>query len=391
MQDVFIVEARRTPFGCFGGTLSDVPAPELAGQVIKDLLARQPVPADEIDEVIIGQVLQGGCGQAPARQAMRRAGLPDKVHAMTINKVCGSGLKALMLAADSIRLGNSAAVIAGGMENMSLAPYLVPKGRFGYRLGNGQLFDLLVLDGLQDPYSGRHMGDITETWIGRHGLTRDEQDEYAARSYRLAQAAVAAGTFSDEMTAVVKSSRKGDITIDRDEEPDRGEIDKLPGLRPAFIKEGTITAGNASTINDGAALALLCSEESLKQHNLKPLARLVAASSNSIDPNDFPDAPVGAIRRVVARAGLAIDAIDLFEINEAFSAVPLVAIRELGLDPEKVNVNGGAVAIGHPIGASGARLAATVVRELQARRQRYGVASLCIGGGEAVAAVFERC
>jgi acetyl-CoA C-acetyltransferase len=391
MQDVFIVEARRTPFGCFGGTLSDVPAPELAGQVIKDLLARQPVPADEIDEVIIGQVLQGGCGQAPARQAMRWAGLPDKVHAMTINKVCGSGLKALMLAADSIRLGNSAAVIAGGMENMSLAPYLVPKGRFGYRLGSGQLFDLLVLDGLQDPYSGRHMGDITETWIGRHGLTRDEQDEYAARSYRLAQAAVAAGTFSDEMTAVVKSSRKGDITIDRDEEPDRGEIDKLPGLRPAFIKEGTITAGNASTINDGAALALLCSEESLKQHNLKPLARLVAASSNSIDPNDFPDAPVGAIRRVVARAGLAIDAIDLFEINEAFSAVPLVAIRELGLDPEKVNVNGGAVAIGHPIGASGARLAATVVRELQARRQRYGVASLCIGGGEAVAAVFERC
>ena len=391
MKDVFIVEARRTPFGSFGGTLRDVPASELASQVIKDLLARQPVPANDIDEVIIGQVLQGGCGQAPARQAMRKAGLPDSVHAMTINKVCGSGLKALMLAADSIRLGNSAAVIAGGMENMTLAPYLIPKGRYGYRLGNGQLFDLLVLDGLQDPYSDRHMGEITETWIERHGLSRDEQDIYAARSYRLAQAAVAAGTFSDELTAVVKRSRKGDITIDQDEEPGRGDIDKLPGLRPAFMKEGTITAGNASTINDGAALALLCAEESLEHYNLKPLARLVAASSNSIDPNDFPEAPVGAIKRVVARAGLTMNAIDLFEINEAFSAVPLIAIRELGLDPEKVNVNGGAVAIGHPIGASGARLAATVIRELQVRQQRYGVASLCIGGGEAVAALFERC
>ncbi len=391
MSDVFIVEARRSPFGSFGGSLSEVPAPELASQVISDLLKRQPVPAESIDEVIIGQVLQGGCAQAPARQAMRQAGLPDSVHAMTINKVCGSGLKAIMLAADSIRLGNSETVIAGGMENMSLAPYLVPNARFGCRLGNSQMTDLLIHDGLQDPYSGKHMGEITETWIERHGLSREAQDEYAARSYRLAQAAVAAGTFVDELTPVVKSSRKGDITIDQDEEPGRGSIDKLPSLRPAFKKDGTITAGNASTINDGAAFALVCSQAALDRYKIKPLARLVASSSHSISPDDFAEAPVGAIQKAVERAGLALADIDLFEINEAFSAVPLIAIRELGIDPDKVNVNGGAVAIGHPIGASGTRLAVTLIRELHARKQRYGVASLCIGGGEAVAAVFERC
>jgi acetyl-CoA C-acetyltransferase len=391
MNDVFVVEARRSPFGSFGGSLSEVPAPELASQVISDLLKRQPVPAESIDEVIIGQVLQGGCAQAPARQAMRRAGLPDSVHAMTINKVCGSGLKAIMLAADSIRLGNSETVIAGGMENMSLAPYLVPKARFGCRLGNSQMTDLLIHDGLQDPYSGKHMGEITESWIERHGLSREAQDEYAARSYRLAQTAVAAGTFDDELTPVIKNSRKGDVTIDQDEEPGRGNIDKLPGLRPAFKKDGTITAGNASTINDGAAFALICSQATLDRYKLKPLARLVASSSHSISPDDFAEAPVGAIQKVVERAGLALEDIDLFEINEAFSAVPLIAIRELGIDPDKVNVNGGAVAIGHPIGVSGTRLAVTLIRELHARKQRYGVASLCIGGGEAVASVFERC
>ncbi len=306
MNDVYIVEARRTPFGSFGGVLSDIPAHDLASQVIRDLLRRQNLPAEAVDEVIIGQVLQGGCGQAPARQAMRKAGLPDTVHAMTINKVCGSGLKAIMLAADAIRLDDAAIVVAGGMENMSLAPYLVPNGRFGYRLGNGQLLDLMIQDGLQDPYSGRHMGDITETWVSRHGLTRAEQDEYAARSYRLAQAAVAAGTFVDELTPVIKSSRKGDVTIDQDEEPGRGNIDKLPGLRPAFNKEGTITAGNASTINDGASLALVCSGEAMQKHNLKPIARLVASATNSIAPDDFAEAPVGAISRAVKRAGLTL-------------------------------------------------------------------------------------
>ena len=391
MNDVFIVEARRTPFGSFGGDLSDIAAPELASQVMDDLLRRSQMPAAAIDEVIVGQVLQGGCAQAPARQAMRKAGLPDSVHAMTINKVCGSGLKAIMLAADSIRLGNSATVIAGGMENMSLAPYLLPKARFGYRLGNSQITDLLLHDGLQDPYSGRHMGEITESWIERHGLTREEQDAYAARSYRLAQTAIEAGTFAEELTPVVKSGRKGDVTIDQDEEPGRGNIEKLASLRTAFKKEGTITAGNASTINDGAAFTLVCSQAVLERYNLKPLARLVASASHSIAPDDFAEAPVGAIKKAIERAGLSLADIDLFEINEAFSAVPLVAIRALGIDPERVNVNGGAVAIGHPIGASGARLAVTLIRELQSRKQRYGVASLCIGGGEAVAAVFERC
>ncbi len=391
MNDVFIVEARRTPFGSFGGSLSEIPAPELAGQVMSDLLHRSQHPAETIDEVIVGQVLQGGCGQAPARQAMRRAGLPDSVHAMTINKVCGSGLKAIMLAADAIRLGDADSVIAGGMESMSLAPYALPTLRTGQRMGHTQALDLMIYDALQDPYSNRHMGEITETWVARHGLSREDQDQYAARSYRLAQAAVAAGTFADELTPVVKSSRKGDITVDQDEEPGRGSIDKLPNLRPAFKKDGTITAGNASTINDGAALVLVCSRQAMERHNLKPIARLVASATNSLAPDDFAEAPIGAIQRAIARAGLSLADIDLFEINEAFAAVPLVAIRELGIDADKVNVNGGAVAIGHPVGASGARLAVTLIRELRARQLRYGVASLCIGGGEAVAAVFECC
>ena len=380
MNEVFIVEARRTPFGSFGGALSDISAPDLASQVISDLLRRSQIPTTAIDEVIAGQVLQGGCGQAPARQAMRKAGLPDSVHAMTINKVCGSGLKAIMLAADTIRLGDAICVIAGGMESMSLAPYALPTLRTGQRMGHAQALDLMVYDALQDPYSGRHMGEITETWVERHGFTREDQDQYAARSYRLAQAAVAAGTFTDELTPVTKSSRKGDVTVDQDEEPGRGSVEKLPALRSAFKKEGTITAGNASTINDGAAFVLACSRQAMDDHNLKPIARLVASATNSIAPDDFAEAPIGAIQKAVARAGLTLADIDLFEINEAFSAVPLVAIRELGIAADKVNVNGGAVAIGHPVGASGARLAVTLIRELQARQQRYGVASLCIGG-----------
>jgi len=391
MNEVYIVEARRTPFGSLGGALSDISAPELASQVMRDLLRRSQIPTTAIDEVIAGQVLQGGCGQAPARQAMRKADLPDSVHAMTINKVCGSGLKAIMLAADTIRLGDASCVIAGGMESMSLAPYALPALRTGQRMGHTQALDLMIYDALHDPYSDRHMGEITETWVERHGLTREDQDQYAARSYRLAQAAVAAGTFADELTPVIKTSRKGDITIDQDEEPGRGSIEKLPALRSAFKKEGTITAGNASTINDGAAFVLACSKQAVERYNLKPIARLIASATNSIAPDDFAEAPIGAIQKAISRAGLTLADIDLFEINEAFAAVPLVAIHELGIDPDKVNVNGGAVAIGHPVGASGARLAVTLIRELHARQQRYGVASLCIGGGEAVAAIFERC
>ncbi|MCK5913750.1 MAG: acetyl-CoA C-acetyltransferase [Desulfuromusa sp.] len=389
MKDIFIVSALRTPFGSFGGSLADVSAPELASQVIIELMQRSPLSGEQIDEVIIGQVLQGGAAQAPARQAMRMAGLPDSVHAMTINKVCGSGLKAIMLAADSISLGNSGVVIAGGMENMSQAPYALPKARFGQRLGNGELVDLIIYDGLQDPYSGRHMGEITEDWIADNGLSREEQDTYAARSYELSQAAVKNGIFADELVPVVKKSRKGDITIAEDEEPFRGAIDKLPGLRPVFSKTGTITAGNASTINDGAGLALLASGEAVIKHNLKPIARMVASATNSIHPNLFAEAPIDAIRKCCAKANLQLSDIGLFEINEAFSSVPLAAIKELGLDQDKVNVNGGAVSIGHPIGASGARLVVTLLREMKVRNEKYGLATLCIGGGEAVAAIFE--
>ena len=276
------------------------------------------------------------------------------------------------------------------MENMSLALYFVPKARFGHRLGNGQMIDLLIHDGLQDPYSGRHMGEITESWIERHGLSRKDQDEYSARSYRLAQAAVLAVSFTDELTPVIKSSRKGDITIDQDEEPGRGSIDKLTSLRPAFKKDGTITAGNASTINDGAGLAMLVSGEAVNRLNLKPIARLVASSTNSINPEMFAEAPVGAIRKCCDKAGLKLSDIGLFEINEAFSAVPLMAIKLLDLDPARVNVNGGAVSIGHPVGASGGRLVATLLREMHVRKEKYGLATLCIGGGEAVSAIFER-
>jgi acetyl-CoA C-acetyltransferase len=390
MKDVFVVESLRTPLGSFGGALAEVEAPRLAATVIRGLLERSGLPAEAIDEVIVGQVLSGGSGQAPTRQAMRYAGLPDTTPAMTINKVCGSGLKALMLGAGSIRLGDAEVVVAGGMENMSLAPYLLSKGRYGYRMGNGELLDLMIHDGLQDPYSGKHMGVIAEATVVRHGLTREEQDEFAIGSYRKAQAAIEEGILNDEIVPVVKTSRKGEVIVDRDEEPFKVEFGKLPGLRAAFGKDGTITAGNASTINDGAALTLLASGEAVKKYGLKPKARLVAYASNSLHPDQFTEAPVGAIEKVCAKAGLKLSDIDLFEINEAFAAVTLLAIKQLGLDPKQVNVNGGAVAIGHPLGASGGRLTATLIRELHRRQARYGLATLCIGGGEAVAVIFER-
>ena len=390
MQEVYVIESVRTPLGSFGGALADVEAPQLAATVIRAILERTGLAVDAVDEVIVGQVLSGGTGQAPARQAMRLAGLLDTTPAMTINKVCGSGLKSLMLGAGSIRLGDAEVVIAGGMENMSLAPYLLKKGRTGYRMGHGELLDLMIHDGLQDPYSGRHMGEIAEASAEKHGLTRAEQDAYALRSYQRAQAAVKDGVFRDEIVSVVKQGRKGDVVISEDEEPFKVDIDKLAGLRAAFKKDGTITAGNASTINDGAALTLLAGINAVEKYGLKPKARLVSYATDSRHPDSFTEAPVGAIQKACAKAGLALDAIDLFEINEAFAAVSLLAIRQLGLDPEKVNVNGGAVAIGHPLGASGARLTATLVRELRKRRARYGLVTLCIGGGEAVAAIFER-
>ena len=390
MKDVFVIESLRTPLGSFGGVLSDVEAPRLAAAVIRGILERSGLSPDAVDEVIIGQVLSGGTGQAPARQALRYAGLPDSIPALTINKVCGSGLKALMLAAGSIRLGDAEVVLAGGMENMSLAPYLLSKGRYGYRMGNGELLDLMVHDGLQDPYSGKHMGVIAEATTEKYGLSREEQDSFASDSYRKAQNALREGVFKDEIVPVVKKGKQGEVVVSEDEEPFKGDVSKLAGLRAAFKKDGTITAGNASTINDGAGMTLLSSAGAVKRYGLQPKARLVAYASNSIHPDQFAEAPVGAIEKACARAGLQLSDIDLFEINEAFAAVPLIAIKTLGLDPEKVNVNGGAVALGHPLGASGARLAATLVRELQKRQLRYGLATLCIGGGESVAVIFER-
>jgi len=312
------------------------------------------------------------------------------VPAMTINKVCGSGLKSIMLAADAIRLGDSAIVIAGGMENMSLAPYVLPTLRYGQRMGHAQALDLMVYDGLTDPYSGRHMGEVAEERVDVHEFSRAEQDAYAVRSYQLAQRALREGLLAAEIVPVVKSSRKGDVTVSEDEEPFRVDFERLAGLRPVFRKDGSITAANASTINDGASFLMLAGSEAVQRHGLTPRARIVGLSTNSLHPDLYPDAPVGAIEKACASAGLKPEDIGLYEINEAFAVVAMIAIKDLNLDPERVNVNGGAVAIGHPIGASGARLATTLIHEMTRRGERYGLATLCIGGGEAVAVVFER-
>ncbi|MBW2690219.1 MAG: thiolase family protein [Deltaproteobacteria bacterium] len=390
MQDVFVINAYRTPFGSFGGVLADVPAPRMAAPVVKRLLEASGLKGEDIDQFIAGQVLAGGAGQAPARQAMRFAELPDTVPAMTINKVCGSGLKAVMLGADAIRLGDSEIVIAGGMENMSLAPYVLPALRNGQRMGHTQALDQMVYDGLTDPYSGRHMGEVAEVRVDVHEFSREEQDAFALRSYQRAQRALKDGVLAEEIVPVVKSVRRKEVTVSEDEEPFRVDFDRLTSLRPVFKKDGTITAANASTINDGAAFLLLASADAVQRHGLKPLARIVGLATNSLHPDLYTDAPVGAIEKACAHAGLQPEDIGLFEINEAFAMVTMIAIKDLGLDAERVNVNGGAVAIGHPIGASGARLATTLIHEMGRRNERYGLATLCIGGGEAVAVVFER-
>lgn len=387
---VYVIEGKRTPFGSFGGSLSEIDSTTLGTAAIKGVLDAAGLDPAAVNEVIIGQVLSGGVGQAPARQAMRGAGIPDSTPAMTINKVCGSGLKSVMLGANSIRLGEAGIVIAGGMENMSLAPYFLKKARNGFRMGNGEIFDLMIHDGLTDPYTGVHMGMIGEASVERNGLTRAEQDELALRSYRLAQVAVKEGVFKDEIVPVVKTVRGAETVVADDEEPFKVDFDKVTKLKPVFRKDGSITAGNASTINDGAAMLLLAGADAVKKYNLTPKARIVASATSSLHPDYFPEAPVSAIQAVCDKAGLKIEDIDLFEINEAFASVTLIAIKNLKLDPDKVNVNGGACAIGHPIGASGARLAMTVIRELHKRNLRYGLATLCIGGGEAVAVIFER-
>ncbi len=391
MRDVVILSAVRTPIGSFGGAFRTVPAPKLGAVAIRAALERAGVDPDHVDEVIMGNVLQGGVGQAPARQAALGAGLPTKVGCTTVNKVCGSGLKAAMLAVQAIQTGDADIVVAGGMENMSLAPYALPKARYGYRMGNGQLVDLMVHDGLWDPYNDFHMGNAGELCAREMHISRAEQDEFAAESYRRALRAMEEGWFDDEIVPVEVPQRKGDpVVVSRDEEPPRGKIERFPKLRPAFDREGTITAANASTINDGAAALVLAGADTAARLGLRPVARWLGHAGHAQAPEWFTTAPAKSIQRLFERTGLGKADIDLYEINEAFAVVAIAAIRELQLDPERVNVFGGAVALGHPIGASGARLVVTLLNALAHRGERRGVASLCIGGGEAVAAAIER-
>jgi acetyl-CoA C-acetyltransferase len=375
MSKVYLVEAFRTPFGSFGGAFADVPATKLGATVITKLLKASGLSGEAVDQVVAGQVLTAATGQAPARQVMRAAGISDSAAALTINKVCGSGLKAIMLGADAIRLGDSDVVIAGGMENMSMAPYALPSGRYGMKFGDGKVLDLMTNDGLTDPDTGRAMGILAQDRADAHKLTREELDEYAADSYKRAQHAIENGLFDAEIAPVTISSRKGDVIVDKDEEPYRTDLAKLPGLRAVFAKDGTITAGNASTINDGAAFVLMVSEAAVEKYGLRPKARLVSYATNSLHPDMFPDAPVGAIEQAIAKADLTVADIGRFEVNEAFASVALIAIKELNIDREKVNVNGGAVSVGHPIGASGGRLVTTLLPELERSGERYGLAT----------------
>jgi acetyl-CoA C-acetyltransferase len=390
MENVVIVSAVRTPVASFQGALSSLPAPKLGAIVIKEALMRAKVNSDEVDECIMGEVLTAGVGQAPARQAAIYAGLKNSTPCMTINKVCGSGLKAVMLAADSLQLGHSKIAVAGGQENMSLAPHLLENSRSGYRMGPATIVDSMIKDGLWDPYNNFHMGSAAEICVKENHFTREQQDAFSIESYKKAQAAVTAGTFKNEIVAVTIESKKGPVVFDKDEEPFNTNFDKIPTLRPAFDKDGTVTAANSSKLNDGAAALVLMTESTAKARGIKPLAKIIAQATFAQEPKYFTTAPVGAIRKALKNANLNTGDIDLWEINEAFAVVAQVAMKELEIPAEKVNIHGGAVAIGHPIGASGARLMTTLVHALQATNNRYGLATLCIGGGEAVAVIIEK-
>ncbi len=390
MQPIYITSAVRTPIAAFQGAFSEVPAPRLGAAVIKEALMRAGAPAEKVDEVIMGEVLTAGVGQAPARQAAIYAGLPTSVPCMTINKVCGSGLKAVMLAADNIALGHTHISVAGGQENMTLAPHLLMASRAGYRMGNTAVVDSMMYDGLTDPYEQYAMGVAAELCVREKNYTREQQDAFAIESYKRAQAAQTQGLFKNEMVAFEVVGRKGSTLVQVDEEPTRTDFAKVPGLKPAFEKTGTITAANASKINDGAAALVLMSESAAKAAGSKPLARIVAHATNAHDPKWFTTAPIGAMQKAVRKADLQISDIDLFEINEAFAVVTMAAMQDLKIPHEKVNVHGGAVALGHPIGASGARILTTLVHALHTRNKRYGLATLCIGGGEAVAMIIEK-
>jgi acetyl-CoA C-acetyltransferase len=388
-KHTLIAYARRTAIGKLCGAFSQTPAPQLAATLVRDALKVTGLKGEEIDEIIMGCVLPAGIGQAPARQAALGGGLPKSVCATTINRVCGSGLKSVMLADQAIRVGDARAVLAGGMENMTLAPHILPGSRFGFKFGAAELKDHMQFDGLWDPYGNQAMGNYGDLCAREHKFSREEQDAFARQSYERARTAMESGHFAREIVPVELVSKKGTTVVDKDEEPFSVDLAKLSTLRPAFEKDGTVTAGNASSINDGAALALLVSDQFASEKGLKPEARIVAQASFAQDPSWFTTAPIGCIKKVLDKAGLKVSDIDLFEINEAFAVVTMAAIKELKLDPSRVNPFGGAVSLGHPIGASGARILATLINGLKATGKRRGLATLCIGGGEASAVVIE--
>ena len=389
MSKPVILSAARTPMGSFLGGLKDLSAPQLGAVAIKKALEKASAPGGEVDECLMGNVISAGMGQAPARQAALGADMPNSVRCTTLNRVCGSGLKSVMWAHQMIQCQDAEMVVAGGMENMSQAPYLVPKAREGYRLGNGQLLDSMIQDGLWDPYNDKHMGVFGELCASEHKISREEQDRFAVQSYQRAQAATESGHFKEELAPVEIQQRKGTVLIERDEDPFRVDFDKVSSLRSAFQKDGTITAGNASTLSDGAAALVIASEEKAKSLGAKPIARILCQESFAHQPEWFTTAPVGAVQKLLKKAKMEISDIDLFEINEAFAVVALTCIKELGLSEEKVNIHGGAIAMGHPLGASGARILTTLIHGLRLKKKSLGVATLCIGGGEASAVLVE--
>ena len=389
MSDVVILSGARTPMGGFQGELSGKSAPELGAVAIAGALARAGVKPEDVNETLMGNVLSAGLGQAPARQASLHAGIPNTVPCTTISKVCGSGMKAVMIASDQLALGHADIMVAGGMESMTNSPYLLPKARGGYRLGHGEVKDHMFLDGLEDAYEHRLMGTYAEDAARHYQFTREAQDAYATESLKRAKRASEDGSFKDEIVAVKIAGKKGEVEVATDEQPGKADPAKIPTLKPAFAKDGTVTAANSSSISDGAAALVLARADVAKAKGLKPIARIVAQASNAAEPRWFTTAPVGAIEKVLKLAKWSKDDVDLFEINEAFANVAMIAMRDLGIPHEKVNVNGGACALGHPIGASGARIIVTLLAALKARGKKRGVASLCIGGGEATAVAVE--
>lgn len=389
MTDIVIVNGARTAMGGFQGSLSSVTAPELGAASIKEAIARAGLQPTDIEEVIMGCVLPAGLKQGPARQAMRQAGLPNSTGAVTINKLCGSGMKAVMQAADMIKAGSASIVVAGGMESMTNAPYVLPKARGGFRMGHGEIKDHMFLDGLEDAETGRLMGSFAQDMANTKGYTREQMDDFAIRSLKRAQTAVNEGYFADEIVPVTVKTRKGDVVVDKDEQPFNANIDKIPTLRPAFAKDGTITAANASSISDGASALVLTSSDNAAAKGLNPLAKIVAYASNSQHPSEFTIAPVGAIQKVLNQTGWNAQEVDLWEINEAFAMVTMCPMDEFKLDAEKVNINGGACALGHPVGSTGSRIILTLIHALKRTGGKRGIAALCIGGGEATAVAIE--